>query len=79
MLSIHCNSRIKSQRNWKKFAKNIKIRLFKSTCNLKGINYPSGKDDWKKVEKNNSAIAINVLYIENEYISCLHFKTQLKL
>ena len=33
---------------------------------MEGINYPSEKDDLKKVEKNNLAIALNVLYAKNE-------------
>ena len=33
--------------------------------NWEGINYPSEKDDWKKIEKNNLAL---VLYAKNEKI-----------
>ena len=33
---------------------------------MEGINYPSEKDDLKKVEKNNLAIALNVLYVKIE-------------
>ena len=44
-----------------------KIKAFIGKCNWKGINYPSEKDYWKKLEKNNLAIALN--------ISCLRFKT----
>ena len=41
-----------------------------------GIDFPSEKDDWEKCEKNNLAIALNVLYKEKEKnISCLCFKT----
>ena len=36
----------------KKFKKNIK-------------NFPSGKDDWKKFEKNNLKIALNILHTDN--------------
>ena len=33
----------------------------------------------EKASKNNPTIVINVLYVKkNEYISCLHFKAQLK-
>ena len=34
----------------------------------------------EKVEKNNPIIGLNVFYVKkkNEYLSCLHFKTQLK-
>ena len=33
---------------------------------MEGINFPSQKDDWRKFEKNNVAIALNVLYTKNE-------------
>ena len=33
-----------------------------------GINYPSEKDDWKKFEKNNVTIPLNVLYTKKEKI-----------
>ena len=52
----------------KKFIKNSqrrsKIRPFINKCNCKGINYVSRKNDWKKLEKNKAAIALNVLYIK---------------
>ena len=54
------------------------IKAFINKYNWKGINYPSGKDDQKKFEKNNPIITRNVLYVENEYISWLHVKTKLK-
>ena len=38
-------------------------------CNWEGKNFPSEKDDWKKFEKNNVIIALNVLYTEKEKIS----------
>ena len=34
----------------------------------KEINLPSEKDDWKKIEKNNVTIALNVLYAKKEKI-----------
>ena len=41
-----------------------------------GRNYPSEKNDWKKIEKNDLTIALNVLYTRKEKtISCLCFKT----
>ena len=58
MFSIHCNSRIKSLRN-------SEIKSFIDKYNWEGINYPSEKDDWKKFEKNNLRIALNVLYAKN--------------
>ena len=39
-----------------------KIRPFINECNWEGINYPSEKDDWKKYEKNNLTIPLNVFY-----------------
>ena len=53
MLSGHCNNCIKSLRNWKKSLKNIKIKSFIDKHSWEGINYPSGKDDWKKFDRNN--------------------------
>ena len=50
--------------------KNIKkisqIQPFISKYNWEGINYPSEKDDWKKIAKNIPAIALNVLYAKKE-------------
>ena len=31
-----------------------------------GIIFPSKKDNWKKIEKNNQRIALNVLYAKKE-------------
>ena len=39
-----------------------KIKSFINKYNWEGINFPSKKDDWKKIEKNNVTITINVLY-----------------
>ena len=39
-----------------------------NTYNWERINYPSEKDDWKKFEKNNVTIALNVLYAKKEKI-----------
>ena len=33
------------------------MRLFINKYNWKGINFPSEKDDWKKIQKNNRTIA----------------------
>ena len=54
----------------------IKIKSFINKYNWEGINFPSEKDDSKKIEKNNVATALNVLYAKKEKnISCLCFKT----
>ena len=33
-----------------------------------GIHFPSEKDDWKKIEKNNVTIVLNVFYAKKEKI-----------
>ena len=42
------------------------IKPFINKYNWERINYPSEKDDWKKIEKNNVTIALNVLYAKKE-------------
>ena len=37
-------------------------------CNSNGINSSPKIDDWKKLEKNNPTIALNVLYIKEKEI-----------
>ena len=39
-----------------------KIKPFINKYNWEEINFPTEKDDWKKIEKNNVTIALNVLY-----------------
>ena len=52
------------------------MKLFISIYNREGINFPSEKDDWQKLEKNIVTIALNVLYAKKEKnISSLCFKT----
>ena len=54
----------------------IKIKPFIDKYNCEGINYSSQKDDWKKFEKNELTIALNILYTKKEKnMSCLCFKT----
>ena len=51
----------------KKYPKRItKIKLFMDKHNQEEINYSSEKDDWKKFEKNNLTISLDVLYATNE-------------
>ena len=42
-----------------------KIKPFTNKYNWEGINVPSEKDDWNKIQKNNVAIALNVFYAQN--------------
>ena len=44
----------------------IKIESFISNYNWEETNFPSGKDDWKKMRKNNIIITLNVLHAEKE-------------
>ena len=49
-----------------------KVKPFINKYKWEGINIPSGKDDWKKIDKNNVAIVLNVLYakkIHPAYVS----------
>ena len=66
--------------NHKEIGKNtekiIKIKTFINKYKWEEINFPSAKDNWKKIEKNNITIALNVLFAKKEKnISCLRFKT----
>ena len=45
-----------------------KIKPFIKKYNREGINYLLEKDDWKKFEKNNVTIALNVLYTKKEKV-----------
>ena len=49
----------------------IKIKPFINKYNWQGINFPSEKNDWKKFEKNNVTIALNVLRGKKEKIYIL--------
>ena len=56
-----------------------KIKSFMNKDKWKGIDFPSEKDDWKKIETNNLKIALNVLYAKKENnMSCSCFKTYFK-
>ena len=58
----------KSWRNQNDPQRVTKIKPFISKYNWEGITFSSEKDDWKKFEKNNVTIALNVLYDEKEKI-----------
>ena len=51
-----------------------KIRPFVNKYNWEGINFSSEKDDWKKIEKSNLIIALNVLYAKKEKYFLLMFQ-----
>ena len=68
MFSIRHNTRVKFWANQKRSNKNEKIKPFINKYNWGGINFPSEKDEWKKLGKNNVTMALNVLYAKKEKI-----------
>ena len=52
-----------------------KIKPFKDKYNWEEIHFSSEKDDWKKFNKYNVTIILNVLYAK-KYIFCLRKGTQ---
>ena len=59
-----------------KHAKSItKNKPFVNKYKWEGINFPSEKDDWKKFDKNNVTIALNVLYAKKIYPAYVSNKT----
>ena len=57
----------------------LKTKAFVDNYDQKRINYPSKIEDWYRFEKNNPTITLNDLYIKKSNLSCLYFKSQLKL
>ena len=43
-----------------------KVKTFINKYNWKDVNFPSEKDDWKRLGKNNVKIDLNVLYAKEE-------------
>ena len=43
------------------------IKPFINDYNLEGISHPSKIEDWKRFEKNNLTIALNILYIKKDW------------
>ena len=62
MLSISCNSCIKSSKIQAHSERITKMRSFINKYNWQGINFPSEKYDWKKFEKNNPTLVLKVFY-----------------
>ena len=46
----------------------LNIKPFINKYYQKGINYLTKLDDWKRFEKNNLTIALNILYIKEKAI-----------
>ena len=45
-----------------------KVKSFINKYKWEGINFPSEKYDWKKIEKNNAKIVLNLFYVKKEKI-----------
>ena len=43
--------------------KKSKLKLYINKYNWEGIDFPAGQKEWKKFERNNETIALNVLFI----------------
>ena len=75
------NDSLDYQRIKKKPQKISKLRPYINQYNWKGIKFPSDKENWKKFERNNKEIALNILFvphnkkeIEQAYISKYNYK-----
>ena len=42
------------------------IDFFSYTYNWNGIEFPAGKKDWKRFERNNKKVALNILYVSHD-------------
>ena len=50
-----------------------KIKALINRCNWEGINFPSEKDDWKRFEKTDLSITINVYMLKMKKYILLMF------
>ena len=41
----------------------LKLKPYINRYNWEGIEFPAGPKDWKKIERNNRTIALNILFI----------------
>ena len=62
MFSIHCTVALSYEEIKKDPQRMAYTKPFITKYNWEGTNFPSEKNDWKKIEKNNVTIALNVLY-----------------
>ena len=42
-----------------------KLKPFINKYNWKGINFPAGSKEWKKSERKNDRVALNILYVKH--------------
>ena len=68
MFPMHCKVALNHEEIENNCKEYQNLSLFINKYNWKGTSYPSGKNDWKKIEKHNLTIVLNVLYAKNEKI-----------
>ena len=51
---------------------NLHDDVFNEYCNWDGIEFPVGKNDWKRFEKNYKTIALNILSVPHDEKKILH-------
>ena len=52
-----------NHQNIENHPKRISLKHFINHYNWEGVDFPAGIKDWKKFERNNKTIALNILYI----------------
>ena len=58
---------------------NLHNDVFNEYCNWDGIEFPVGKNDWKRFEKNNKTIALNILSVPHDEKKILHINQNIIL
>ena len=68
MFPMHCKVALNHEEIDNNCKENQNLSLFINKYNWKRTSYPSGKNVWKKIEKHNLTIVLNVSYAKNEKI-----------
>ena len=71
MFSIFYNCCIKFDSH-PEITSNLHNNVFNEYCNWDGIEFPVGKNDWKRFEKNDKIIALNILSVPHDEKKILH-------
>ena len=66
MFPMHCKVALNHEEIENNCEEYQNLSLFINKYNWKRTSYPSGKNDWKKIEKHNLTIVLNVSYAKNE-------------
>ena len=62
MFPMHCKVALNHEEIENNCEEYQNLSLFINKYNWKRTSYPSGKNDWKKIEKHNLTIVLNVSY-----------------